>query len=235
MKVEIISTGSDCNCVIATFTDNKKIMFDFGTGALKKCITAGVSFDEIENLFISHNHSDHCGDVHHIEDLFKNKSTSLIVKKIPLVHNVENNGFAVLNPETLEAFYYFVDFNGFFVDNTFNEDYFLNLFKEKSIKHFAMIELSYVDYLFTKMDPEMKIGLSNHFSDNKFKSLVKKIYKINDEVNVVSLHASKRPTLEVKVVGTVCPEVYVKKMLFDIFGKKVRFGKNGQTYFYLED
>ena len=64
MRYNIIATGSGGNCALATFSDERKVLFDFGKGCFKKCTEAGLVLNSVNQILISHAHNDHIGDAH---------------------------------------------------------------------------------------------------------------------------------------------------------------------------
>ena len=229
MKVNIIATGSKCNCVLATFSDDQKVIFDFGEGALEKCCQRNmkmlpiVDLTKIDNVLITHSHRDHCGDFEKIQGKMFKKS--LNVKDFEVLHDVPNKGFVVMNDATKEGFVYATDYYEI-PEKSF--DFLLKLFGFKSWKWMAMLELSYCKWLYEKLPDNQKFGLGRHCSDVQFFHYAKKIFEVNPAVNIISVHASGRQSeyLEgVSKFGSVCPPDHLRKEFYRIFkGKPVRFG-----------
>lgn len=44
-------------------TENQNLVFDFGRGALDQLLKVGVSYEEVDALFVSHTHADHCSEL----------------------------------------------------------------------------------------------------------------------------------------------------------------------------
>ena len=74
MRYNIIATGSGGNCALATFSDEIKIMFDFGKGCFKKCTDAGLVLNSVDQILISHAHDDHIGDVQIVPHLLEKRA-----------------------------------------------------------------------------------------------------------------------------------------------------------------
>src|SRR5215467_3307676 len=47
----------------AVIVDGRPYLVDFGYGALKACVQAGISLGSISNVFITHLHDDHTADI----------------------------------------------------------------------------------------------------------------------------------------------------------------------------
>ena len=242
MKVNIIATGSKCNCVLATFADNRRIMFDFGTGALEKCLQEDfrgykmIDFATLDDVLITHAHKDHCGDFDKIKGFDFPKTLS--VKEFPVIHDVENRGFVVMNDKTREGVIYATDYSEI-PQKSF--DFLLKLFGFKTWKWMAMLELSYCDFLYKKLPDNQRFGLDRHCSDVRFFDYAKKMLEVNDNVNIVTLHASARQSEYIEGAnksGEVCPPDWCREQFYKRFGgASVRFGEaSGMwgTYNYIE-
>lgn len=68
MKVTLLGTGTSqpdperVQSGVLIETSSKKILFDIGSGVLHRLVQANVEIAEIEDIFISHFHIDHCSD-----------------------------------------------------------------------------------------------------------------------------------------------------------------------------
>lgn len=242
MKVNILATGSNCNCVLATYSDGQQVMFDFGKGAYDLCLQQDfryhkmVDFSKLDNVLITHSHNDHCGDFEKIATL--NFPKSLNVKEFPVLHDVENKGFVVMNDKVREGFVYMTDFYDIPSDS-FN--FLLKLFGFKSWKWMICMELSYCDWLYEKLPEEMRFGLKRHLSDKKFYHYCNQFFVVNEALNIISVHASARQgefVLGANKSGDVCQPGWCREQFWKRFkGKAVRFGEAGgmaSNYYYLE-
>ena len=242
MKVNILATGSKCNCVLATFADNRRSMFDFGTGALEKCLHDDfrgfkmIDFATLDDVLITHAHKDHSGDWDKIKGFDFPKTLS--VKEFPVIHDVENRGFVVMNDKTREGVIYATDYSEI-PQNSF--DFLLKLVGFKEWRWFACLELSYCDFLYKKLPDNQRFGLDRHCSDVRFFDYAKKMLEVNDKVNIVTLHASARQSEYIEGAnksGDVCPPDWCREQFYKRFaGASVRFGEaSGMwgTYNYIE-
>lgn len=238
MKYNIIATGSRGNCALATFSDEKKVLFDFGKGCFKKCTEVGLALNTVDQILISHAHNDHIGDVHIVPHLLEKKS-GLDICKFELTHNIENQGFIVANIATKEVFYYLTDFYeipeismDLIVDT-------LQFFNSRNYKIMFIMELSYCKHLYEKLDDVHKFGLQHHLSDVEFFKYAK-IFKsvAPPRINFITTHASQRGDWSQDLKGwngTVCPPDFVKIQLFNRLGN-ARFGEAfgfSKTYYYI--
>ena len=223
MRYNIISTGSGGNCALATFSDEKKVMFDFGKGCFKKCTEAGLVLNSVDQILISHAHNDHIGDAGMIPHLLE-KRANLEVYTFALTHNVENQGFLVANLKTKEAFYYLTDFYSIpgesfnLIKNT------LQLLFAKNYKIIFVMELSYCQHLFEKLDDTHKFGLQHHLSDVGFFKYAKIFKAIAPNINFI--HKPNR----VRKKAGMAP-YWVKIFRLEQFGVAFGFSK---TYNYIE-
>jgi hypothetical protein len=238
MRYNIIATGSGGNCALATFSDEKKVMFDFGKDCFKKCTEAGLVLNSVDQILISHAHNDHIGDAHLIPHLLEKKS-SLEVLAFPLTHNVENVGFLVANTKTKEAFYYLTDFYDIPANSLIIITDTLNHLYAKNYKIIFVMELSFCQHLYEKLDDTHKFGLQHHLSDVEFFKYAKKFKAIAPNINFITTHASHRGDWSQEQKGwngTVCPPDWVKIQLFNRLGN-ARFGEAfgfSKTYNYIE-
>lgn len=238
MKYNIIATGSGGNCALATFSDEKKVLFDFGKGCFKKCTDAGLVLNSVDQILISHAHNDHIGDAHLIPHLLEKKS-DLVVYTFALTHNVENVGFLVVNLKTKEAFYYLTDFYDIPANSLIIITDTLNYLYAKNYKIIFVMELSYCQHLFEKLDDTHKFGLQHHLSDVEFFKYAKIFKNLAPNMNFITTHASQRGDWSQEQKGwngTVCPPDWVKIQLFNRLGN-ARFGEAfgfSKTYHYIE-
>lgn len=238
MRYNIIATGSGGNCALATFSDEKKVLFDFGKGCFKKCTEAGLVLNSVDQILISHAHNDHIGDAHLIPHLLEKKS-DLVVYTFALTHNVENVGFLVVNLKTKEAFYYLTDFYDIPANSLIIITDTLNYLYAKNYKIIFVMELSYCQHLFEKLDDTHKFGLQHHLSDVEFFKYAKIFKNLAPNMNFITTHASQRGDWSQEQKGwngTVCPPDWVKIQLFNRLGN-ARFGEAfgfSKTYHHIE-
>lgn len=239
MRYNIISTGSGGNCALATFSDEKKVLFDFGKGCFKKCTDAGLVLNSVDQTLISHAHNDHIGDAHLIPHLIEKKSGLIAIFNFPLLHNIENQGFLVANAKTKEAFYYLTDFYSIPTDSLITITETLQHLFAKNYKIIFVMELSYCQHLFEKLDDTHKFGLQHHLSDVEFFKYAKTFKALAPSMNIITTHASQRGDWSQEQKGwngTVCPPDWVKIQLFNRLGN-ARFGEAfglSKTYNYIE-
>jgi len=237
MKYNIIATGSGGNCALATFSDEKKVMFDFGEGCFKKCTEAGLVLNAVNQILISHAHNDHIGDAHLIPHLLERRA-NLEIFTFPLIHNIENQGFLVANLSTKEAFYYLTDFNEIPDNSLITITDTLRHLHGRNYKIMFIMELSYCQHLFDRLDEKQKIGLKSHLSDVQFFKYAKIFKNVALSINFITTHASQRGDWSQELKGwngTVCPPDWVKIQLFNRLGN-ARFGEAfgfAKTYYYI--
>ena len=225
MKVNILETGSAGNCILATYSDGRKVLFDFGHNAFKRCCEAGIDFHEVDDILVTHDHLDHCADYDRVRFLAFSRRLKVIT--FPVLHNAENKGFIVLNDAKREGFIYATDYYQL-PDESIEK--IKAMVKFTDWKWMAMLELSYVRWLYNKLDPMQMIGLNQHCSDERFFRYVGEILEVNPSVNIISVHASARQgefVLGQGKMGNVCPPDDLQKQFYKRFeGKSVRFGYN---------
>ena len=238
MRYNIIATGSGGNCALATFSDEQKVLFDFGKGCFKKCTDAGLVLNSVNQILISHGHNDHIGDAHLIPHLLEKKA-DLEVYAFPLTHNVENLGFLVANVRTREAIYYLTDFYEIPAESFETISNTLHFLNSKNFQIMFVMELSYCKHLFDKLDETHKFGIQHHLSDVQFFDYAKKFKALAPSINFITTHASQRGDWSMEQKGwngTVCPTDWVKVQLFNRLGN-ARFGEAfgfSKTYHYIE-
>lgn len=239
MRYNIIATGSGGNCALATFSDEKKVMFDFGKGSFKKCTEAGLVLNSVDQILISHAHNDHIGDAHLIPHLLEKNSGLIEIIYFPLTHNVENVGFLVANAKTKEAFYYLTDFYDIPANSLIIITDTLNHLYAKNYKIIFVMELSFCQHLYEKLDDTHKFGLQHHLSDVEFFRYAKLFKSFAPNINFITTHASQRGDWSQEQKGwngTVCPPDWVKVQLFNRLGN-AKFGEAfgfAKTYNYIE-
>lgn len=69
MKLTVLGSGTyfpelnrHCSSYLIN-TVGKNLVFDFGRGAIDQLLRLGVSYDQIDDIFISHIHADHCSEL----------------------------------------------------------------------------------------------------------------------------------------------------------------------------
>lgn len=69
MKIVILGSGTyqpkiDRHCSSYLIkTDSKNLVFDFGRGAIDQLLKAGIKYYNIDVIFITHTHADHCSEL----------------------------------------------------------------------------------------------------------------------------------------------------------------------------
>ena len=63
--------------------DNDPVVFDMGPGSLRQISKAGINFERIRRIFITHFHPDHTADIIHF--LFATRNPSIIKRRDPFV------------------------------------------------------------------------------------------------------------------------------------------------------
>jgi hypothetical protein len=225
MKVNILETGSAGNCVLATFSDERKVIFDFGKNAWEMCVKLNVDLRKIDDVLVTHEHLDHCADFGKVQ--FINFPKTLKVLTFPVVHNVPNRGFVVLNERTKEGFIYATDYSVMPPESLDKIKAFVSF---KDWNWFAMLELSYCKFIYNKLDAKDTFGLINHCSDETFYQYASAILEVNPAVNILTLHASARQGQYIEgeeKTGDVCAPDFIREQLWRRYGQKglsVRFG-----------
>lgn len=68
---------------LALIVDKSPILFDMGPGTLRQMTRAGLDFEKINRIFITHFHPDHTADLIHF--LFASRSPSIVKRRNPFV------------------------------------------------------------------------------------------------------------------------------------------------------
>lgn len=68
---------------LALVVENRPILFDMGPGSVHQMAKAGLDFEEIEQIFITHFHPDHTADLIHF--LFASRTPSIVERRRPFV------------------------------------------------------------------------------------------------------------------------------------------------------
>ena len=68
---------------MALIVDNRIILFDIGPGTVRQLTKAGLDFEAIEQIFITHFHPDHTADLIHF--LFASRTPSIVKRRRPFV------------------------------------------------------------------------------------------------------------------------------------------------------
>jgi ribonuclease BN (tRNA processing enzyme) len=68
---------------LALIVDENPILFDMGPGALRQLTKAGLDYEKIELIFITHFHPDHTADLIHF--LFASRTPSVLQRRNPFV------------------------------------------------------------------------------------------------------------------------------------------------------
>jgi ribonuclease BN (tRNA processing enzyme) len=88
MKITILGSGAcvpslvRSSCALLVQTVGDKLLFDLGPGTMRRLLEAGIGIYDISNLFLSHFHPDHTGEL--VSFLFANKYPDENQRKIPL-------------------------------------------------------------------------------------------------------------------------------------------------------
>lgn len=241
MRLKIIQTGSAGNNYLLNFSDNKSLIVEVGKGTFKRFLKE-VQKSDIENCLgyiYTHEHNDHAGDKSVFEKhgfkQYENDTIDRDVKIYPFAvrHNVENKGFFIVNHATKEALIFITDFTEIVDFQKFISTYKVLLNLRYSV-NFA-VECSYCEFLEKKLSDTEKIGLQNHFSDEKLIGFIKTINQYSRNYQLVTIHASGRNfdgNLS-KRYSSVCPPDYLLgyiKMRTD--AANVHFGINGCDYYF---
>lgn len=238
MTLTIHHTGSGGNFNVVTFSNGKKIIVDFGKtskySAYRDFCAEKYKSGEFEFALITHRHNDHNGDVEALERLgvrvfYDEVATNdLIVKALPLIHNVECNGYMVYSQATNELYVHCTDFSIFPQNPLQTLVYTITEAYRKGVKVLFACELAYCDFLYRKLPENKKIGLENHCSLSTFCDIMK---MIPVEVPVVTLHASGRDFEENSVNSSVCPKDWIVNNVKQRCKRFVNFGTNKMQYY----
>lgn len=68
---------------IATVIQGSPVLFDMGPGTLRQLTRAGIDFEQIERVFLTHFHPDHTADLVHL--LFASKNPAVLKRRKPFV------------------------------------------------------------------------------------------------------------------------------------------------------
>lgn len=68
---------------LAIFLDRKPVLFDMGPGTLRQMTRAGLDFETLEHIFLTHFHPDHTVDL--VPLLFATRNPNVLTRKKPLV------------------------------------------------------------------------------------------------------------------------------------------------------
>ena len=238
MILSIYNTGSGGNFNVVEFSDEKKIIVDFGKtakySAYKDFCKKGYSRSDFECALITHTHNDHAGDVSELEKLgikilqTGGKISNLEIVEIPLIHNVECRGYMVLNRATNELYAHCTDFSAIPQKSLDILTTTIRLAYSRGLKVMFACELAYCDFLFKKLPDEQKIGLENHCSLSTFCEIMNMIPK---GVSVVTLHASGRDYKgDGGINASVCPKDWVINNVKKRCGRFVNFGVSKMDY-----
>lgn len=69
MKLTVLGSGTyqpDLNRHSSSYLlqiENKNLVFDFGRGVLDQLMRVGINYPDIDSIFISHTHADHCSEL----------------------------------------------------------------------------------------------------------------------------------------------------------------------------
>ena len=222
-RFNIIATGSDGNCVVATFSDLRQVVFDLGKGCYKESqrlnykMLPSVDFSKVDNVLITHEHQDHCGDYGKVEDIDFPKT--LRVEKLAVRHDVENFGYLVFNENTKEVAGYFTDYSSI---PKASLDRLIELVSDKEWSYMLGMELSYCFHIYAELGEGEKFGLGRHCSDFVFFNYARKILEANPAVNIITLHASRRTSAN---GGAVAPKDYLRQKFSKFQPSVIRFGE----------
>ena len=68
---------------MALILENRTILFDLGPGSVRQLTKAGLDFEAIDQIFITHFHPDHTADLIHF--LFASRTPSIVERRRPFV------------------------------------------------------------------------------------------------------------------------------------------------------
>ncbi len=77
-SIPLAERGSPC---LAVMIDNMPIIFDMGPGAVGRMTVAGLDFEKIRQIFITHFHPDHTADLIHF--LFASRNPAVMQRRMP--------------------------------------------------------------------------------------------------------------------------------------------------------
>jgi len=69
VKITILGSGTcvpslkRSSCSVLVETGGSKLVFDMGTGTMRRLLESGVTIGEISHIFFSHFHPDHTGEL----------------------------------------------------------------------------------------------------------------------------------------------------------------------------
>ncbi len=63
--------------------EGSPLLFDIGPGTLRQLTRAGISYEKIERIFLTHFHPDHTSDLIHL--LFASKNPAVLKRRRPFV------------------------------------------------------------------------------------------------------------------------------------------------------
>ncbi|HEJ83073.1 MAG TPA: MBL fold metallo-hydrolase, partial [Desulfobacteraceae bacterium] len=87
MKAIILGSGTAIplndrgSPAIVVVIDGKPVLFDLGPGTLRQLTRAGINYEQIEHIFVTHFHPDHTGDLVHL--LFASRNPAVLRRRRP--------------------------------------------------------------------------------------------------------------------------------------------------------
>jgi ribonuclease BN (tRNA processing enzyme) len=87
MKAIILGSGTAIplndrgSPAIVVVIDGKPVLFDLGPGTLRQLTRAGINYEQIEHVFVTHFHPDHTGDLVHL--LFASRNPAVLRRRRP--------------------------------------------------------------------------------------------------------------------------------------------------------
>jgi len=217
MIFQCLSTGSDGNAYILE-SEKAALIIEAGKGTFKKIIAAVPEGKKVIGVIYSHRHLDHFGDVEKIGEMFdilqfnekdRFEDENFIIRRFPVLHNVECFGFAIFSKEEKKTMLFITDFVQVIEKTVYN----LKV-------DFLAIELSYNEMILKTMTDEQKYGLKWHCGDFHCIGIMRKYFGVNPQMRAVTIHKSDR----------ACNYGLTNKALYKNFGLRAEIVSIGRKY-----
>jgi len=216
MNFTCIATGSDGNAYLLE-SNSATLIIEAGKGTFKKIIAAIPNDKKTVGVIYSHLHNDHFGDVEKVNQIFdilqfnenRYEDEFFIIKRFPLLHNIECFGFAIFCKEEKKTLLFMTDFVQVIDKSVYN----LKV-------DFLAIELSYNEMIMQTMTENQKYGLKWHCGDFHSIGIMRKYFGFNRDMKAVTIHKSDR----------ACNCGLINKALYKNFGLKAEIVSIGRKY-----